>query len=55
MKADVTDEADIRRLVDGGQARTGLAYLALTLLAALVAVWAAAHLTRRVVRSLEGK
>ncbi|MFI6938766.1 fluoride efflux transporter CrcB [Streptomyces sp. NPDC050418] len=41
---------DIQRLVDGGEARTGLAYLALTLVAALFAVWAAAALTRRVIQ-----
>ncbi|MEV8317679.1 fluoride efflux transporter CrcB [Streptomyces sp. NPDC059900] len=40
---------DVERLVKGGHARTGLAYLGLTLLAALAAVWSAAWLTRRVV------
>ncbi|SFF39833.1 CrcB protein [Actinacidiphila alni] len=44
-----TYATDIRALVDGGHARTGLAYLALTLVAALVAVWAAASATRRLV------
>ncbi|MEW1551848.1 fluoride efflux transporter FluC [Streptomyces tsukubensis] len=39
---------DVQRLVDGGRAGTGLAYLALTLLAALAAVWAAVWATRRV-------
>ncbi|MEU6769581.1 fluoride efflux transporter CrcB [Streptomyces sp. NPDC046853] len=39
---------DIERLVKDGHARTGLAYLGLTLLAALAAVWSAAWLTRRV-------
>ncbi|WP_371525818.1 fluoride efflux transporter CrcB [Streptomyces sp. NBC_01283] len=38
---------DIERLVDAGHARTGLAYLGLTLLAALAAVWSAAWATRR--------
>ncbi|WUJ32613.1 CrcB family protein [Streptomyces sp. NBC_00388] len=38
---------DIRGLVAAGQARTALASLALTPLAALAAVWAAAALTRR--------
>lgn len=38
---------DIERLVEGGHAGTGLAYLALTLLAALAAVWSAAWATRR--------
>jgi CrcB protein len=42
-----TYATDIRALIDGGHARTGLAYLALTLLAALAAVWAAASVTRR--------
>ncbi|MFF1714089.1 fluoride efflux transporter CrcB [Streptomyces sp. NPDC058268] len=40
---------DIERLVDAGHARTGLAYLGLTLLAALAAVWGAAWATRRLV------
>ncbi|MEW1928700.1 MULTISPECIES: fluoride efflux transporter CrcB [unclassified Streptomyces] len=42
-----TYAVDIERLVEGGHARTGLAYLALTLLAALAAVWSAAWATRR--------
>lgn len=42
-----TYATDIRGLIDGGQARTALAYLALTLLAALAAVWAGATATRR--------
>ncbi|WNI23842.1 fluoride efflux transporter CrcB [Streptomyces sp. ITFR-16] len=42
-----TYAVDIERLVDGGRARTGLAYLGLTLLAALAAVWSAVWLTRR--------
>jgi CrcB protein len=37
---------DVQRLVDGGHAATGLAYLALTPLAALSAVWAGASATR---------
>ncbi|MCS0601190.1 fluoride efflux transporter CrcB [Streptomyces sp. LP11] len=40
---------DIQRLVDGGHPRTGLAYLAATLCAALAAVWLAATVTRRLV------
>ncbi|MFJ3592120.1 fluoride efflux transporter CrcB [Streptomyces sp. NBC_01259] len=43
-----TYAVDIQRLVDGGRARSGLAYLGLTLLAALAAVWSAVWLTRRV-------
>ncbi|MFH8472348.1 fluoride efflux transporter CrcB [Streptomyces sp. NPDC018000] len=43
-----TYAVDIERLVDGGRARTGLAYLGLTLCAALAAVWSAAWATRRV-------
>ncbi|WP_078888403.1 fluoride efflux transporter FluC [Streptomyces sclerotialus] len=43
-----TYAVDIQRLVEDGKAATGLAYLALTLLAALAAVWAAATGTRRV-------
>lgn len=42
-----TYAVDIERLVDGGRVRTGLAYLGLTLLAALAAVWSAVWLTRR--------
>ncbi|WP_079125180.1 fluoride efflux transporter CrcB [Streptomyces lushanensis] len=44
-----TYAVDIERLVDAGRARTGMAYLGLTLLAALAAVWAAVWVTRRVV------
>lgn len=43
-----TYAVDIERLVDAGRARTGIAYLGLTLLAALAAVWTAVWLTRRV-------
>ncbi|WP_103512536.1 fluoride efflux transporter CrcB [Streptomyces sp. SM13] len=38
----------IQKLVAGGQPRAGLAYLALTVVAALVAVWTAVWVTRRV-------
>lgn len=44
-----TYAADIQRLVAGGRAQVGLAYLAATLLAALSAVWCAAALTRRLI------
>ncbi|WP_338703837.1 fluoride efflux transporter CrcB [Streptomyces sp. Q6] len=44
-----TYAVDIRQLVDGGHPRTALGYLALTACAALVAVWTAARLTRRVI------
>ncbi|MGW7269149.1 fluoride efflux transporter CrcB [Streptomyces sp. NPDC054864] len=44
-----TYAVDIERLVESGNAGTGLAYLGLTLLAALAAVWSAAWSTRRVV------
>ncbi|WP_326655255.1 MULTISPECIES: fluoride efflux transporter CrcB [unclassified Streptomyces] len=43
-----TYAVDIQRLVDGGQARAGLLYLAATVAAALVAVWSAVWATRRV-------
>ncbi|MFF1919870.1 fluoride efflux transporter CrcB [Streptomyces sp. NPDC058221] len=43
-----TYAVDIERLVDGGRTPGGLAYLGLTLLAALAAVWSAVWLTRRV-------
>ncbi|NDZ87269.1 CrcB family protein, partial [Streptomyces sp. SID10115] len=42
-----TYAVDIERLVRVGHARTGLAYLALTPVAALAAVWGAAWATRR--------
>lgn len=42
-----TYAVDIERLVAKGEAGTGLAYLGLTLLAALAAVWSAVWLTRR--------
>lgn len=44
-----TYATDIQRLVEGDEARTGLAYLALTLLAALASVRIAVTVTRRVV------
>ncbi|WP_327368386.1 fluoride efflux transporter CrcB [Streptomyces sp. NBC_01217] len=43
-----TYAVDIERLVDGDRARAGLAYLGLTLCAALAAVWSAVWATRRV-------
>ncbi|NGN64733.1 fluoride efflux transporter CrcB [Streptomyces sp. A7024] len=45
-----TYAVDIERLVDGGRAALGLAYLGLTLVAALLAAWLAATGTRRAVR-----
>ncbi|MFH8698276.1 MULTISPECIES: fluoride efflux transporter CrcB [Streptomyces] len=45
-----TYAVDIRRLVDDGHPRTGLAYLAATLVAALTAVWLASAATRRVLK-----
>ncbi|MET9252752.1 fluoride efflux transporter CrcB [Streptomyces sp. NPDC003717] len=44
-----TYAVDIRKLVDAGRPGAGLAYLALTLVAALAAVWSAAWVTRRLV------
>ncbi|WP_413098459.1 fluoride efflux transporter CrcB [Streptomyces sp. Inha503] len=44
-----TYAVDIQHLVQSGHARTGLAYLAATLLAALAAVWAAAAAARRLI------
>ncbi|MFE6891171.1 fluoride efflux transporter CrcB [Streptomyces sp. NPDC057694] len=44
-----TYTVDIRALTDGGEARTALGYLALTVCAALAAVWTGSQLTRRVV------
>ncbi|MGW1187393.1 fluoride efflux transporter CrcB [Streptomyces sp. NPDC002559] len=43
-----TYAVDIERLIDADRVRTGLAYLGLTLLAALAAVWSAVWATRRV-------
>jgi CrcB protein len=45
-----TYAVDTERLVNDGDARTALAYLALTLLAAMAAVWTAAAMTRRIVQ-----
>jgi CrcB protein len=45
-----TYAVDIQKLVDTGHPRTGLAYLAATLLAALTAVWLAVAATRRVLK-----
>ncbi|MCD7441060.1 fluoride efflux transporter CrcB [Streptomyces lincolnensis] len=45
-----TYAVDIEKLVDAGHPRTGLAYLAATVLAALTAVWLAAATTRRVLK-----
>ncbi|GGV80992.1 MULTISPECIES: fluoride efflux transporter CrcB [Streptomyces] len=44
-----TYAVDAHTLLDGGRPRTGFAYLALTLCAALAAVWLAATVTRRLV------
>ncbi|MFE2373843.1 fluoride efflux transporter CrcB [Streptomyces sp. NPDC059398] len=44
-----TYAVDIQHLVDQGHARTGMAYMALTLLAAMAAVWTGSALTRRFV------
>ncbi|EPD63121.1 fluoride efflux transporter CrcB [Streptomyces sp. HGB0020] len=45
-----TYAVDIQRLVDLGHPRTGLAYLAATLLAALATVWLAMTAARRVLK-----
>ncbi|MEU0679959.1 fluoride efflux transporter CrcB [Streptomyces albogriseolus] len=45
---------DIQKLVDAGHVRTGLAYLAATVLAALAAVWLAVTATRRVLAWRQG-
>lgn len=45
-----TYTVDIQKLVDSGHARTGLAYLAATLLAAMAAVWLGVTATRRVLK-----
>lgn len=44
-----TYAADIQQLVQAGQARTALIYLAATVLTALLAVWCAATATRRLI------
>ncbi|MET7451471.1 fluoride efflux transporter CrcB [Streptomyces sp. NPDC005574] len=49
-----TYAVDIQKLVDAGHARTGLTYLAATLLAALAAVWLAVTATRRVLAWRQG-
>ncbi|MEW2339820.1 MULTISPECIES: fluoride efflux transporter CrcB [Streptomyces] len=46
-----TYAVDIERLLDAGRPRTGLAYLAATLLAALAAVWLAAATTHRLLHA----
>ena len=45
-----TYAVDIQKLVDSGHPRTGLAYLAATLVAALTAVWLAVVTARRVLK-----
>ncbi|WP_175438047.1 MULTISPECIES: fluoride efflux transporter CrcB [unclassified Streptomyces] len=45
-----TYAVDIQHLLRSGEAGTGLAYLAVTVVAALAAVWCSASLTRRLVR-----
>lgn len=45
-----TYTVDVRQLAVGGHPRTALAYLALTLLAALAAVWTTSAATRRLVQ-----
>ena len=45
-----TYAVDIQKLVDSGHARTALAYLAATLLAAMAAVWLGVTATRRVLK-----
>jgi CrcB protein len=45
-----TYAVDVQRLTDDGHPRTAMAYLALTLAAALAAVWLAAAATRRIVQ-----
>jgi CrcB protein len=45
-----TYAVDVQRLVDSGHPRTGLAYLAATLIAALTAVWLAVTAARRVLK-----
>lgn len=44
-----TYTTDIQHLVQTGHARSGLAYLAVTVIAALTAVWCAASATRRLI------
>ncbi|MGW7258807.1 fluoride efflux transporter CrcB [Streptomyces sp. NPDC054834] len=49
-----TYAVDIQKLLDGGHPGTALAYLAATLLAALTAVWAAAAVTRGILKPRHG-
>nr|WP_237405453.1 CrcB family protein [Streptomyces sp. SN-593] len=49
-----TYATDVRGLVDHGHPRPALGYLALTVAAALAAVWAGTHATRRVVAATAG-
>ncbi|MDJ0384268.1 CrcB family protein [Streptomyces sp. G-G2] len=46
-----TYAVDFERLLDRGEAATALTYAGLTVVGALVAVWAAASVTRRAVRA----
>jgi len=48
-----TYAVDVQQLVDGGEPGRGLAYLVGTVLAALLAVWAAAALTRQALAARE--
>ncbi|MGA4838314.1 fluoride efflux transporter CrcB [Streptomyces sp. G45] len=50
-----TYAVDVQRLVADGRIRTALAYLALTVVAALGAVWCATDVTRRAVARLGGR
>ncbi|WP_128378139.1 fluoride efflux transporter CrcB [Streptomyces cavernae] len=50
-----TYAVDIQHLVDEGHPRTGLAYLAATLVAALLAVWVAVTVTRRALIGKPGR
>ncbi|MER5834975.1 fluoride efflux transporter CrcB [Streptomyces sp. NPDC002130] len=50
-----TYAVDMRKLLDGGHAGTGLAYLAATPFAALTAVWLAACATRRILGTSDTK
>jgi CrcB protein len=50
-----TYATDVRGLIDHGHPRPALGYLALTLVAALAAVWAGANATRRVVAATTGR
>ncbi|WP_435175947.1 fluoride efflux transporter FluC [Actinacidiphila sp. bgisy145] len=50
-----TYATDVRGLADHGHPRPALAYLALTVAAALCSVWAGANATRRVVAAVTGR